>query len=128
MKLTRLIIAATLLTGCGPHYVTNYTYVKPDTPEGQACAFQCENAKLQCQHNEELKEMRCKDNEERNRREYDICINDKNKKKKDCTLPLTQWCKTNDKRCTASYNSCYVNCGGLVNSETVCVSNCDKTK
>ncbi len=121
-----LIAITILLSACGPQYSTTYSYIRPATGQGQSCAFQCENSRLQCRQNEELKYENCQSKNHTRQLSYDLCV-EKNGKKK-CSYPTTSFCNKAYKQCKAAYNQCYTTCGGKVNSKTECVANCDKIK
>ena len=59
-----LLVVLILLVGCGPQFRTNYQFQPPATQQGQACVFQCENSRLQCQRLDDLEYERCQDRAE----------------------------------------------------------------
>lgn len=127
-----LVICCTLfLFGCSPVYRTNYTFTPPEDSEGRTCIWQCENSKLQCQQLEEMRYQAC---EARAERDYLNCENRKRYRvNKDGELECYQNCYCWRASCSRSYESCeqqyrlcYVNCGGDVYGQTVCIANCDK--
>lgn len=126
MKKYYWTILLLFISGCGPQYSTTYSYVRPTTEHGQSCIFQCENSRLQCSQNEDLKLENCESREREERLSYDLCV-EKNGQKK-CSSPSMRFCYRNNSICKESYNQCYSSCGGTVTSNTVCVSNCDKIK
>ena len=124
-----IIIIFTL--SCSPVYKTNYSFTPPKTQTGKACIFQCENNKLQCEQLEEMRYERCLFRADR---EYERCERNKRYRyksdgKRECIENC--WCskghcKVNKEICESRYRSCYQTCGGRVDSETICVSNCEK--
>ena len=118
-----------LLGGCGPQFVTKYSYEPPSTAEGRICAMQCENSRAQCVQLVDMERQNCEIREQQRRLAYDLCVSQSNKKAKEtgCYMQY-EFCGGGweaRERCTAPYNSCYAVCGGQVSSQTVCVSNCD---
>lgn len=126
LTVVALAAAVALLSGCGPIYDTQYTFIPPDDGNGRACVYQCENGKQQCEELEELKEESC---EERAEAEYARCEEriyrrkGRDPKWNEC---YRESCSSDSERCETNYRSCYQSCGGKVNAETVCVANCDQ--
>lgn len=120
------LVGLLFLVGCGPMYQTEYIYTPPESSSGSACIFQCENSKQQCQ---QIQSMRSEDCERRAEYEYQRCedrIYDRkgrDAKWYECTR---ESCTEDTERCEASYRSCYQSCGGRVEAQTRCVSNCDQ--
>lgn len=113
------------VVSCGPQMQTNYQYFPPENPQGQACIFQCENSRMQCQHIQDMEYQRCQDRAEDR---YQRCEDSNEyRRKDDKQYCYREYCSSPDgERCDNSYRSCYQSCGGRVTSETVCVANCDK--
>ncbi|MCB0353892.1 MAG: hypothetical protein KDD64_10220 [Bdellovibrionales bacterium] len=117
--------ALSLLFGCGPQMRTTYHFVPPETPEGRACIYQCENIQLQCDQLDQSEYSRCLDRAED---DYRRC-EDRNvyRRQDDQEYCYRSYCPSPDgERCKERHRSCYQSCGGQVSSETVCVANCDK--
>ncbi len=118
-------LAVFMLSGCGPIYDTRYYFTPPNDPHGQACVFQCENIKLQCEQVERMKEenynMRARMDQERCRN--DIRRHGREPKSSEC-LTYTSY-TANYNHCEAQYRLCYQNCGGKVHTEEVCIFNCN---
>jgi hypothetical protein len=112
-----------MLSGCGSLYETNYSYIKPNSPQGVICTVQCENTRLQCVQNKELEKQNCETNKRLDNIEYDQCVAAKGKDK--CSRNWT-YCSADTSSCKTAYNNCYTACGGQVKTERVCVANCDK--
>ena len=112
-----------VVAGCatGPVYRTRYSYTQPETPEGKACVYQCEFSKVQCEELEDLKKELCVEKAEL---KYERCMLDK-KEGEYCYNESWQ-CSANYQRCDNMYRSCFQSCGGTIESETECVSNCDQ--
>ena len=122
--LVSLCLAA---TACGPVYSTTYSFIPPENANGRACIFQCESAKTQCQHIEDLERDRC---ESRSDLEYERCEarNDRVYKDDDKEYCYREYCSVDYTNCDDRYRSCYQNCGGKVNATTVCTAFCDQAK
>lgn len=112
-----------ILSGCGPVYETKSSYTRPNSPEGVACTFQCENSRLSCSHNQDLKLQNCEANNRFAKFEYQQCISKNGKDKCDEVFHL---CDVDNNSCKATYNKCYESCGGDVITRTVCVEDCDE--
>lgn len=126
------VLVAALVSGCGPQYKTEYSYVRPTTPEGQSCVFQCQNSELLCNQNLNLKVESCESRASASQLTYDLCVkNNEGKSAEDkaaCSFPTYEFCgneRDNHQSCKITYNQCYANCGGEVSSETICTANCD---
>ncbi|MDC0358915.1 hypothetical protein OAO01_08870 [Oligoflexia bacterium] len=125
------LFLSVLLVACSPVYRTDYAYIPPTSAQGKTCIFQCENTKIQCIQLEEMRYERCLDRADR---EYDRCERNKrygyNKKGEwecqDNCYCFRSSCTLNESRCEERYRSCYQTCGGKVEGNTYCVSNCDK--
>lgn len=122
LKKYALLIFSLILTGCGPVYETQYTYVRPENPEGVTCIFQCENTRMQCVQSEQLKRQNCEANNRIERLEYERCVS---KKGKDKCFEYWTFCESNEASCTVLYNQCYHSCGGQVQATRVCVYDCN---
>lgn len=137
---------AALLTSCAaidgkPRYQTKSTYIPPNTAAGKRCLNQCDATRLQCESRQDQK--------------YQDCLSDVELRKKDCRRQASErraYCLRNkapscdlqysntynlclgyNNSCSKSYSSCdrlqdrcFVNCGGKIEKNRVCVSNCDK--
>jgi len=101
-----------LITACGPIHQTKYFYTPPSSVEGRTCLFQCENNQIQCEQLEEMKQESCELRAEL------ACNNQEN-----CSRPRI--CRANLKRCEQVYRNCYQACGGTVQSQQVCILNCN---
>lgn len=122
-----------LLLGCAPEYKTQYFFIPPDSPEGKACIFQCENSRLQCGQIADMKSDQCKAKQEqdceRNKRYSYNQYTQRNECVANCYCATFQSeCAPNYSQCADYYRSCYSACGGKITSKTVCVSFCDSTK
>ncbi|MCB0358636.1 MAG: hypothetical protein KDD44_03345 [Bdellovibrionales bacterium] len=113
-----------LLSACSPVYRTNYSFVPPEDPRGQACVFQCQTVKLQCEQLEKSENDRCVDRAEY---DYDRCEarNDRRREDKQDYCYRSYCPGPNFDRCEDQYRSCYQSCGGTVNAHTQCVSFCE---
>lgn len=119
------VLFTCFLNSCGPVYDTQYSYIPPDSSEGRACIFQCENSRSQCQ---ELEQYRSQDCERRSSYDQDRCEEDiryrydREPKWYECG---SSSCTVDEERCESQYRYCYESCGGKVDQKTVCVSNCE---
>ncbi len=125
-KLLTLILfscGAMMLTSCAPIYQTTYSYTQPKTQRGAQCIVVCKDDFDVCQNNCEASFNAClsrsEDHESRN---LNRAI-----KNNQVYSPGDDYCPGSC-GCTASYNVCYLVCGGNVSAKTTCISNCKKTQ
>jgi len=133
MRKLLVFILLTLLQACAsPLYQTFYSYDPPDTPEGKACIFQCENTRMQC---EQLDDMRNNNCEQRAEMKYETCKQKAEIAYEKCKSSggkycIEGWCNketcSSTNQCVNQYQRCYSTCGGRVTSETRCVAHCEK--
>ncbi len=124
IKLLVIFLFPGFLISCGPIYDTQYSYFPPESSEGRACIFQCENSRSQCQ---ELEHYRNQDCERRSTYDYERCRDDiryrydREPKWNECSESS---CSADEERCDSQFRYCYQSCGGRVDAQTVCVANC----
>jgi hypothetical protein len=124
-RIAPLLLAGVLvLTSCGPVYRTHYDFHQPPTEEGRRCVFQCQTAKLQCEQIEDMRMDRCLDREERKQARCFRRMEQAGEEigPYDCQM---EDCEANYERCDAGYRACFQACGGTIDKEVVCVSNCE---
>ena len=110
-------VIACLVSGCGPIYETQYSFIPPEDDHGRSCIFQCENGKLQCERLEDMKKDQCED---RSDRQYYRC---QDRGEKYC---YRESCSVDYETCESHYRGCYQSCGGRVDAKQVCVGFCNK--
>ncbi|MCB0323833.1 MAG: hypothetical protein KDD69_09680 [Bdellovibrionales bacterium] len=121
-----------LSTGCSPVYQTDYTFTPPESSEGRACVFQCENTKLQCQQLQQSRYDLCLQRAElayQNCEARKIYRYDYDKGEAKCVencFCYRESCSVDTTSCDAQHRACYQTCGGGVSSRTYCVSNCEE--
>lgn len=133
IKVARVVNFLLFLTfaSCSPVFKTVYSYTPPTNDKGRSCVFQCENSKLQCEQLEDMRNERCQLQADRDydrcesRKRYTYKSNGKSECIENCFC-YRQSCTVNYENCENRYRACYKICGGKVDSETVCVSNCEK--
>ncbi len=107
-----LVLGCYLSVGCGPIYETSYSFTAPKVSQGKICVSHCENTRLLCEQNEEIKQEYC---ELRTERTWKIGS--------DC-YGYRPFCRADYYRCLIHYKNCYQSCGGTVESQDVCVMGC----
>jgi hypothetical protein len=138
-----LLCAATLaLAACGgPRYQTFVSYAPPATAEGRQCILQCQNLRMACRQEKNEHVQECRRNAETQahlesvKRIAEYAITATNDPATGRPPPLPRDAKPRygvcenqghriEGQCTADFDLCYQNCGGLVNHTTQCVANC----
>lgn len=125
------------ISSCGPVYRTQYNYTSPNSWEGRQCANQCIKDKSNCRQQCNKDVQTCQSIESIKEAANIAIRQNTNKAKKDpydnFSVYPNQGLSKNDcsnhscyNGCDSDYNACFVNCGGEVKTETICVSNCDK--
>jgi|WetSurMetagenome_2_1015567.scaffolds.fasta_scaffold59558_2 hypothetical protein len=112
------VILSLLLIGCAPMYKTQYSYNPPKSTTGMMCINNCESNINNCRQMEDMKKSNC---EYRTDLDYRMCMDHKKSDKDSC---YRSSCYTDYEHCTGDYNRCYQGCGGIVNSQQVCVAFC----
>lgn len=115
------------LISCGPMYDTQYTFIPPESAQGKACTYQCQNGKYQCEQIDRMQVDRCEESarREQERCKWDLAFRGEKEHWYDCALDS---CSANTEQCEAQYRSCFQMCGGTVNTQTVCVANCQQAQ
>jgi len=110
---TVVVLGNCLIVGCSPIYNTQHSFTAPLTQEGKICLSHCENTKLLCEQNEEIKREYCELRMERALDKQPDCFN------------LRYFCHADYYRCETHYIDCYQSCGGTVKGQETCVIGCD---
>lgn len=131
IRIASALLLIALWSCAGPRYQTTYTYTPPESAEGRACVFQCENTKMQC---DQLDQMRAANCQERASLEYQKCEENSRAEYERCRASgervcLQSYCGRprcgSSGQCQSQFHRCYETCGGQVHSSTQCVANCD---
>lgn len=112
--LTSLLLLLPLVA-CGPTYITEYEMIPPDTQFGSMCANNCLLSKTNC-------ENYCMDRANQNRliKKLEEKIDSDSDKKSVYKFNFSSGNFSSgdddrcERRCTADYHACYVNCGGRI--------------
>lgn len=126
-----LLVLCLGLVGCGPVYQTRTEYIPPSTPEGklalndclhhqQDCKTDCDSIQVQCEQNEAIVSIASTVADAITKKDTDAKKNHRHAQK--CTKRVNT-CKNS---CHQTYNACYQNVGGTINTYRICVYNCDK--
>jgi hypothetical protein len=120
------------LSGCGPVYQTSYTYQPPTSQVGRMCISQCMQTKSSCEQMCQMQDQNCRMMARQNAfyqyqqyRDYqtshglsvDRNLNDFDNSFFECRKSC---------HCSADFNFCYQNCGGVVQEHKVCTAFCDQ--
>lgn len=125
MKIMNLLLFFLLiLTSCSPIYQTRYTLTPPESSEGKACVFQCDNINLQCH---QVKDENAEQCEQRSNINYNFCQSlNLHRDKDDQESCFHANCAVDYSYCDSQYRNCYQTCGGKVSGTTVCTAFCGK--
>lgn len=131
----RFILVFLFFFGCGPQYKVVHTYVPPSTTHGKACIEKCVLSKMNCKQRSLDDYDRCIDREEKFAlKEYEKYVQDalaRNVQPDKSITSKSFMHKSNcvihkNNSCDEDYRQCYLDCGGRIDIDTVCVANCDK--
>jgi len=136
---------AAALAGCSPQYRTFTAYTPPAADGGRQCLAQCQGSRQLCRQGVSLEVQQCRmsaQNEAqienlRRMTEYQAELQlfqagyAKHAPETPGTTRPNYWSCDNrasgfEEQCTADYDLCYQNCGGVVTYTTRCVANCEK--
>lgn len=120
------LLALTVLVACGPIYSTDYNFFAPEDPQGRACVSMCRSAKNYCvqaaESRADLQESRCELEAER---DYERCLaRSRPEDAKSCYRRPCMNPGVNDARCESEFRSCYMDCGGDIETIRSCHFNC----
>ena len=141
-----VLLAVGLLSACStePVYQSRYDLTPPATESGRQCTVGCETNRLLCEQRNDERIARC---EEQADRAFTLCTEDVDRRMSACISGLkskygSRWA-TYESHCTATvanscyrqscstqsscdsgYRGCFSNCGGDVQTRSVCVRNC----
>lgn len=126
-----LVVFTGIMTGCGPIYNTEYTFIPPKSDMSKMCTAQCVQGKSACDQNCRLENENCR------LRSQQAAIYEYNQYKDNQTrqgLPVNKTTRDfdtsgscyNSCQCESTFRACYSACGGEVQERKVCVAFCDK--
>lgn len=120
------------LTGCGPIYKIEHSYVPPVSSTGKMCIAQCVQNKNTCQQMCQMRKDNCRSQARQDAYyQYESYKNDQARLGKPIEKSIRDFdhsffeCRK-PCHCDQTFNSCYSACGGEVLSRQVCVAFCDK--
>ena len=115
-----------ILSACSPVIRTSYIYQPPPTRSGEACVFQCEQIKTQCEKIDNLEYEQCQTQAERNYRSCERGIRRSYNRRPKWYECFRDSCSDESGNCFDTYQVCYAKCGGTITPVQKCVSFCDK--
>ncbi len=134
--LTRFIVLGCLLAagmaGCGPSFRTTTTNFPPVSEAGKRCVAQCQQTKQLCNAASDLAYQTCQ--AEGLTRAHAAFYHYKKNLPKDARHVRRIEDFENEVRCSRSsscygdYDECFVSCGGRIEMQTYCVSDCKLMK
>ena len=140
-----LVILMLLISSCGPIYETSYSYYPPKEETSRYCLSSCSGQRQSCSSNCSDRKQTCEiaersldlaENVTCNKRK-NYCNNNPNAsgcvfdKSMDCDKSRSSYSKCDNtydeckNECLSFYNQCYINCGGKVQTDKVCVHFCN---
>lgn len=133
-RLFLMLVVAASVAACGPVYDTQYHFIPPADPTGRQLAGQCRVVQNMCKQNCQMREHACRaDARSEGMMEYQAYVAERRRK----NLPLkrspesfvsTYMCDSDrcEDACEDDYRGCYVEAGGQIRAQRVCVSFCDQ--
>lgn len=128
-----LSLSFLILTGCGPIYKMEYSYVPPHSSAGNMCISQCIQARSMCEQMCQIRIQQCRmASREEAYYEYESYKHERHHEGKKVRKDVSDFdrgsfnCEQSC-NCAPSFNACYASCGGQVVEKRVCVAFCDKT-
>ncbi len=131
LKCSLWICLVALMTGCGPVYKREYSFVPPKSNVAKMCTAQCVQSKNTCQQMCNLNTENCRLRARQDAiYQYEQYKRDRRHDGKDIQKNLSDFdhgslCSSSC-NCEPSYRECYSACGGEVLQRDVCVAFCDK--
>lgn len=133
-RLFLMLVVAATVAACGPVYDTQYHFTPPADPTGRQLAGQCRVVQNMCKQNCQMREHACRaDARAEGMMEYQAYVAERRRK----NLPIkrspdsfvsTYMCGSSscEDACEDDYRSCYVEAGGQIRAQRVCVAFCDQ--
>lgn len=122
------------MAGCGPRFQTTTTYFSPVSESGKLCVAQCKQAQSICNSARELALQTCRaEGLTRAHADYQAYLKslpkDFNKKKMKTLSDFEREISCSSSlSCEIDYNGCFKSCGGRIEQQTYCVSDCKLMK
>lgn len=133
-RLFLMLAVAATVAACGPVYDTQYHFTPPADPTGRQLAGQCRVVQNMCKQNCQMREHACRaDARAEGMMEYQAYVAERRRK----NLPIkrspesfvsTYMCGSGncEDACEDDYRGCYVEAGGQIRAQRVCVAFCDQ--
>ncbi len=120
LRLVRMLVPTlvptlvlTALTACGPRVV--YDLAPPETPEGRACAAQCQSSAALCRQMQQHADQQCRNNHALMLRNYNACVESGSDA---CVMP-PRCTSLSGRECSQSFRECFAACGGTVTARVI---------
>lgn len=146
-KLVLWLLIASLapaMAGCNPQYRTFTAYSPPEDHAGRRCLARCQDSRQLCRQGVSLDVQQCRIDAQgeaqtenlRMMAEYHLYLRQfqagyaEHAPEAPSTVRPDYWrcdhrASGMEGQCTADYDLCYQNCGGIVTFTTRCVANCE---
>lgn len=108
---TLLLVIVLLLSGCT---YTDYTYIPPQSPQGERCVYDCEYEKERCKADEDRANQELRMRYDRDMRSYNRCKAKEKEAKGNyhCDRPYREYAQGFN--CDRIYKACFKRCGGRI--------------
>ncbi len=127
-KFIFLVLTLVILASCGPLYRTTHSYHPPHDGEGRYCTSSCDMMKQTCNNSCANREQNCEMMAATmDLMDYQTCMQRGDKKYCHRHYGKHYHCSDTscENACTEQYNQCFRNCGGVIETTTTCVANCE---
>ena len=127
MRQTWTLVWVLLVAACAPVKETRYHFLPPQDAPGQACVTQCSATHSACLREADKAAAGERDLcEMEARQDYDVCLA---RPPLDAQVPCQlRRCEIAGERaaaCDPTYRACFQACGGQVQTQEICLLNCD---
>lgn len=128
-KLQNFPIVLLMLTiaGCTPSYKTAYLYSLPQDEKQAVCFSICDKHRSRCLQHVQTEKRNCELRNQMAHMAYRQCLS-VNRSGPGATSPVCDdnqnFCFSDPERCEANYRKCFMDCGGEISEDSVCITHC----
>lgn len=129
--LLTLILSVFALSGCGPIYQTQYSYIPPHSWRGRKCSNRCLSSRAICRSECQTNNQSCETNANMAAMPAYMAYvqrrDNENKPVYNNVRDYADYSNCSDHcGCESTYRACFTNCGGSVIANTQCVAFCNQ--